>query len=107
MLSQQAVARVGPGRLSSQAGTLGERDLAGWLEASAGPGPWKEDSERPLCPPGSGLIFSRPEPPVSLETALSTQGLLLTCHVISGEPHRPTSLGLHVLTQETGPTSRG
>lgn len=107
MLSQQAVARVGPGRLSSQAGTLGERDLAGWLEASAGLGPWKEDSERPLCPPGSGLLFSRPEPPVSLERASSTQGLLLTCHVTSCEPPRPTSLGLHVLTQETGPTSRG
>lgn len=37
-----------PGCLSSQAGTLGKRDLAGWLEASAGPGLWKEDSERPL-----------------------------------------------------------
>ena len=89
MLSRQAVARVRPGCLSSQAGTLGKRDLAGWLEASAGPGPWKEDSERPFCPPGSGLLFSRPEPPVSLERASSTQGLLLTRHVTSGEPPPP------------------
>ena len=93
MLSRQAVARVRPGCLSSQAGTLGKRDLAGWLEASAGPGPWKEDSERPFCPPGSGLLFSRPEPPVSLERASSTQGLLLTRHVTSGEPPPPPLWG--------------
>lgn len=37
-----------PGCLSSQAGTLG-KDLAGWLEASAGPGLWKRTQKGPVC----------------------------------------------------------